>query len=143
LLKKDQLWLALHKGLPLELLRLGLLRGWTKVIRVDLRSGLRCSLACGTATKENMAEIDYDTVVHKAVQGIGYDWYAVYICAEGSKGLSYKTCRVSVRVNKQSPDIAEGVHVGKSEMDVAPRSRRGTRRRSAIRSLIQSWTRLT
>merc|ERR1712139_119016 len=35
-----------------------------------------------------------------------------------SKGLSYKTCEVLVRINKQSPDIAGGVHVGKEEMDV-------------------------
>merc|ERR1712084_50776 len=36
----------------------------------------------------------------------------------GSKGLSNKTCEVLVRINKQSPDIAGGVHVGKDEMDV-------------------------
>merc|ERR1712241_1234559 len=35
-----------------------------------------------------------------------------------SKGLSYKSCEVLVRINKQSPDIAGGVHVGKEEMDV-------------------------
>merc|ERR1711862_636550 len=35
-----------------------------------------------------------------------------------SKGLSYKTCEVLVRINKQSPDIAGGVHVGKDDMDV-------------------------
>merc|ERR1712005_3023 len=35
-----------------------------------------------------------------------------------SKGLSYKTCEVLVRMGKQSPDIAGGVHVGKEEMDV-------------------------
>merc|ERR1711982_169310 len=35
-----------------------------------------------------------------------------------SKGLSFKTCEVLVRINKQSPDIAGGVHVGKEEMDV-------------------------
>merc|ERR1712100_696863 len=35
-----------------------------------------------------------------------------------SKGLSNKTCEVLVRINKQSPDIAGGVHVGKDEMDV-------------------------
>ena len=44
----------------------------------------------------------------------------VYLSAADSKGLSYKTCKVSVRINKQSPDIAEGVHVGESEMDVGP-----------------------
>merc|ERR1712220_22932 len=35
-----------------------------------------------------------------------------------SKGLSYKTCEVLVRINKQSPDIAGGVHVGKEDLDV-------------------------
>merc|ERR1712014_342491 len=34
------------------------------------------------------------------------------------EGLSDKTCEVLVRINKQSPDIAGGVHVGKDEMDV-------------------------
>merc|ERR1719487_4472 len=33
-------------------------------------------------------------------------------------GLSYKTCEVLVRINKQSPDIAGGVHVGKEDLDV-------------------------
>ena len=30
----------------------------------------------------------------------------------------FKANEVLVRINKQSPDIAEGVHVGKDEMDV-------------------------
>jgi len=85
-------------------------------------------VACETATKDNMvmvageittkAKIDYDAVVRKAVQGIGYDSYVDDLSAVDSKGLSYKTCEVLVRINKQSPDIAGGVHVGKSEMDV-------------------------
>merc|ERR1712046_143955 len=33
-------------------------------------------------------------------------------------GLSDKTCEVIVRINKQSPDIAGGVHVGKDDLDV-------------------------
>merc|ERR1711939_445476 len=33
-------------------------------------------------------------------------------------GLSYKTCEVLVRINKQSPDIAGGVHVGKEDLDI-------------------------
>jgi len=35
-----------------------------------------------------------------------------------SKGLSHKSCEVLVRINKQSPDIAGGVHVGKDDLDV-------------------------
>jgi S-adenosylmethionine synthetase len=34
-----------------------------------------------------------------------------------SKGLSDTTCEVLVRINKQSPDIAGGVHVGKEDLD--------------------------
>merc|ERR1711912_14388 len=35
-----------------------------------------------------------------------------------SKGLDHKNCEVLVRINKQSPDIAGGVHVGKEDLDV-------------------------
>merc|ERR1711939_845901 len=49
---------------------------------------------------------------------IGYDTYEDDLSSVDSKGLSYKTCEVLVRINKQSPDIAGGVHVGKEEMDV-------------------------
>merc|ERR1711877_105155 len=50
--------------------------------------------------------------------GIGYDSYVDDLSSVDSKGLSDKTCEVLVRINKQSPDIAGGVHVGKDEMDV-------------------------
>jgi S-adenosylmethionine synthetase len=85
-------------------------------------------VACETCTKDNMvmvageittqAKIDYEAVVRKAVQGIGYDTYEDDLSSVNSKVLSYKTCEVLVRINKQSPDIAGGVHVGKEEMDV-------------------------
>jgi len=85
-------------------------------------------VACETCAKDNMimvageittqAKLDYEQVVRTAVKGIGYDVYEDDLSSVKSKGLSYKTCEVLVRINKQSPDIAEGVHVGKSEMDV-------------------------
>merc|ERR1711939_338266 len=62
--------------------------------------------------------IDYEQVVREAVKGIGYDTYVDDLSSVDSKGLSYKTCEVLVRINKQSPDIAGGVHVGKDDMDV-------------------------
>merc|ERR1719310_314312 len=64
------------------------------------------------------AKIDYEQIVRKAVKGIGYDSYQDALDSVDSKGLSDKTCEVLVRINKQSPDIAGGVHVGKDEMDV-------------------------
>jgi S-adenosylmethionine synthetase len=64
------------------------------------------------------AKIDYDAVVRKVVAGIGYDSYVDDLSSVDSKGLSDKTCEVLVRINKQSPDIAGGVHVGKEDLDV-------------------------
>merc|ERR1712061_632337 len=85
-------------------------------------------VACETATKDNMvmvageittqAKIDYEKVVRGVVAKIGFDSYVDDLSSVDSKGLSDKTCEVLVRINKQSPDIAGGVHVGKDEMDV-------------------------
>jgi len=88
----------------------------------------KCKVACETATKDNMvmvageisttATLDYEALVRDAVASIGYDTYVDDMSSVDSKGLSNKTCEVLVRINKQSPDIAGGVHVGKDEMDV-------------------------
>merc|ERR1712036_174216 len=64
------------------------------------------------------AKINYEQIVRKAVKGIGYDSFEEALDSVDSKGISDKTCEVLVRINKQSPDIAGGVHVGKDEMDV-------------------------
>merc|ERR1712070_1190624 len=64
------------------------------------------------------AKIDYEQVVRGVVKKIGFDTYVDDLSSVDSKGLSYKTCEVLVRINKQSPDIAGGVHVGKEELDV-------------------------
>merc|ERR1712078_462773 len=93
-------------------------------LKVDPKS----KVACETACKDNMvmvfgeittgAKLDYEKIVRTTVQGIGYDSFVDDLSSVDSKGLSYKTCEVLVRINKQSPDIAGGVHVGKEEMDV-------------------------
>jgi S-adenosylmethionine synthetase len=62
--------------------------------------------------------INYDQVVRGVVKGIGFDSYVDDLSSVDSKGLSDTTCEVLVRINKQSPDIAGGVHVGKDDMDV-------------------------
>merc|ERR1712241_111365 len=56
--------------------------------------------------------------VRGVVAKIGFDSYVDDLSSVDSKGLSDKDCEVLVRINKQSPDIAGGVHVGKSELDV-------------------------
>merc|ERR1711871_276122 len=85
-------------------------------------------VACETATKDNMvmvfgeittqSALDYDKIVRKEVKKIGFDSFVDDLSSVDSKGLSCSTCEVLVRINKQSPDIAGGVHVGKSELDI-------------------------
>jgi len=85
-------------------------------------------VGCEAASKDNMvmvfgeistkANLDYDKIARDCVARIGFDSFVAGDSPTESKGLDFKTMEVQVRVNKQSPDIAGGVHVGKSEMDV-------------------------
>merc|ERR1711943_135935 len=85
-------------------------------------------VACETATKDNMvavmgeittkAKIDYEKVVRGVVAKIGFDSFVDDLSSVDSKGLDDKTMEVLVRINKQSPDIAGGVHVGKEDLDI-------------------------
>merc|ERR1712087_288196 len=98
------------------------------VLDTCLKEDPKSKVACETATKDNMVmvageittqtKIDYEKVVRGAVAKIGFDSYVDDLSSVDSKGLCDKTCEVLVRINKQSPDIAGGVHVGKDEMDV-------------------------
>jgi len=98
------------------------------ILDTCLTTDPKSKVACETATKDNMvmvageittqAKIDYEKVVRATVLGIGYDSFVDDLSSVDSKGLSDKTCEVLVRINKQSPDIAGGVHVGKDDMDV-------------------------
>merc|ERR1712070_1242657 len=63
-------------------------------------------------------KIDYEKVVRGVVAGIGFDSYVDDLSSVDSKGLDHKSMEVLVRINKQSPDIAGGVHVGKEDLDV-------------------------
>merc|ERR1712139_754771 len=63
------------------------------------------------------AKLDYDKVVRSVVAKIGFDSYVDDLSSVDSKGLSDKSCEVLVRISKQSPDIAGGVHVGKDDLD--------------------------
>merc|ERR1739848_378250 len=98
------------------------------VLDACLSEDPKCKVACESASKDNMvmvfgeittsAKLNYDQIVRKTIKGIGYDLYDDSLESVDSKGLSDKSCEVLARINKQSPDIAGGVHVGKEEMNV-------------------------
>merc|ERR1712226_1592897 len=98
------------------------------VLDACLKEDPKSKVACETATKDNMvmvageittqAKLDYEKVVRGVVEKIGFDSYVDDLSSVDSKGLSHKTCEVLVRINKQSPDIAGGVHVGKDDLDI-------------------------
>merc|ERR1712110_1227198 len=98
------------------------------VLDACLTEDPKSKVACETATKDNMvavmgeittqAKIDYEKIVRGVVKQIGFDSFVDDLSSVDSKGLSDTTCEVLVRINKQSPDIACGVHVGKDDLDV-------------------------
>jgi len=56
------------------------------------------------------AQINYEQVVRDTLKHIGYD--------DDAKGIDFKKCNVTVALEQQSPDIAQGVHVNRSVEEI-------------------------
>jgi len=90
------------------------------VLDEALRLDPNSKVACETATKTGMVMvfgeitcngyIDFQKIVRDQIKDIGFD--------DSSKGFDYKTCNVLVAIEQQSPDIAQGVHVGRKDEDI-------------------------
>ncbi|CDJ56394.1 S-adenosylmethionine synthetase, putative [Eimeria maxima] len=86
------------------------------ILDACLREDPNSKVACETCTKTGMvmifgeittnASVDYEKIIRETCRDIGYD--------DESKGLDYKTMKVVVAIEDQSPEIAHAVHINKN-----------------------------
>lgn len=82
----------------------------------DPDSKVACESCCKTGMMmifgeiTSKANINYEQVVRQAIKGVGYD--------ASEKGMDFKTANIIVALEEQSPDIAQGVHIGKKVEEI-------------------------
>lgn len=90
------------------------------ILDAHLAQDPNAKVACETAAKTGMimvfgevtskANINEEDIIRNVIKNIGYD--------HSDKGFDYKSCAIMVALNQQSPDIAQGVHVDRSDIDI-------------------------
>ena len=99
------------------------------VVSVDacLTCDAKCKVTCETCVKDNMFTVtgeitvagktNHETIVRGVVPNIGFESLIDDLSSVDSKGLNNQDCEVLFRVNKQSINIADSVHVDKDDLD--------------------------
>jgi len=72
--------------------------------RVACESLVKTGFALVAGEITTSAVIDYAAIVRQTIKDIGYD--------DSKKGFDYETCGVLIAIDKQSPDISQGVTEG-------------------------------
>ena len=90
------------------------------VLDACLAKDPNAKVACESAVKNSICmvfgeitvngEVNFEQIARQAIKEIGYD--------SNDVGMDYKTATIIVAIDKQSPDIAQGVHLNKAEEEI-------------------------
>jgi len=90
------------------------------VLDACLTADPEAKVACESAVKNSLcmifgeistkAEIQFEQIVRKAVKDVGYESVDI--------GMDYKTATIIIAIDRQSPEIANSVHVNKAPEDI-------------------------